>query len=424
VYASVFTPDPIDGKSWGHPAPHYTCSGSPTRPFSVNNTDAGSSAEVNHSAKRGLSLEGKTLSGPDANAVAREKDWAAEFTVVLVASLSLGDSDMKTASTASMIKIPGKNGLPILSVDVGPDPRKDSRVLTGGPGRNASVGMRMTVGHGTASKAAPGGQDIMLLEQGVPYMYVFTKRPSSSDRSVAVSRHRLTSVPREVSRGASSTGGAVPETREHLLQFSWAGSKPVPENTELVLNAGGSLAMRVHAVAIFTSAVPFENEKSLARHYSDLLARAESTGAKPVDVRGACAYGKEVCENAYCARDISDWSDHSQLLDSRAECRSSVNEFCKKNNTHPSYLCWDQSDTRSKGSVCKQWRAIMGGREAARLRRTSTTSASPSSGSSCKSTSSGRGGPARAAERKASAPASATGTASAPRAPRCLAGNV
>jgi len=206
VYASVFAPDPIDGKSWGHPAAHYTCSGGATRPFTVNNADAGSSSEVNHGAKRGLSLEGKTLSGPDANAVSPERDWAAEFTVVVVASLSLGDSNMKTATTASMIKIPGKNGLPVLSVDVGPDPNKVSKILNGGPAGNTSVGMRMTVGHGTQMKSAPGAQDILLLEQGAPYMYVFTKRPSSADGSVVASRHLLTTVPREAARVGSAGG--------------------------------------------------------------------------------------------------------------------------------------------------------------------------------------------------------------------------
>lgn len=158
------------------------------------------------------------------------------------------------------------------------------------------------------------------------------------------------------------------QVMKEVAKLNVAASDITFSNKEMYFNRSRNWNASVYTFALHNVAlsdidvsVLFEHIKSLHAkfndpHYRPMVAKYNRTLSKLASYVN-CPFDDDVCRKC---KGVTEWNDVTQLLNAPKECGTAINDFCKKNPTHPMCQCWNASSTLYSSKGCKMLRDIMG----------------------------------------------------------------
>lgn len=158
------------------------------------------------------------------------------------------------------------------------------------------------------------------------------------------------------------------QVMKEVAKLNVAASDITFSNKEMYFNRSRNWNASLYTFALHNVAlgdvdvsVLFEHIKSLHAkfndpHYRPMVAKYNRTLSK-LSSYVNCPFDEDVCRKC---KGVSEWNDVTQLLNAPKECGIAINDFCKKNTTHPMCQCWNASSTLYSSKGCKMLRDIMG----------------------------------------------------------------
>ena len=324
LYASVFGPSPVTDGNWGrlHINQERT-----------SNTADQTSADV---AAQGLNLYNRSLHGPQVDQLGLST--TDRFTWAIAARFNNFDefaSTDLTSDTLAQMETSTAGPDYIFKLDLTPGDQVEG---------TSGTRVRFNMAAGAVNASSPQGAS-PVFDPEMPYLIVINR----NGRVLGVRRYPLIST-----ATTGQLGGA-----EAILTASDVAQGMAPSNQKVLFNVAGRFNMSAYAVALFDSSLSETQEVQLQQYFEKRIREAMDPAARQP---GDCPYGPDVCGNHYCAG-ISDWSKPELIIDSRAECKTAIDAYCKENPSHPSCYCWNKEDQRHGGEDCLRWRAFIGAGE-------------------------------------------------------------
>lgn len=151
-----------------------------------------------------------------------------------------------------------------------------------------------------------------------------------------------------------------------LSEFNIANSDITFSNKELIINRFKNWPAHIYNFAIFKKPLTDANISTIYSHIKALYSRYNDPSLpNMVDKYNStitalqkmlqCPFDKKTCETC---KDVTQWSDITQLISAPLACRKAISKQCKSNPQIPLCQCWDKKSSVYGTSACKLLQTI------------------------------------------------------------------
>ena len=153
---------------------------------------------------------------------------------------------------------------------------------------------------------------------------------------------------------------------DKLLVFNVENNDVTFSNKEFVINRLKNYNGSIYNLAVYNVALSDDDITNIHNHltgeymkyvnpnYIDIIKQYNETVSQ-LSQFSSCPYDKKVCD---ACSTVTKWNDMTQVLNSSAQCRNAINEFCVGNPDHALCKCWNSSTSQFNSDNCKMFRGI------------------------------------------------------------------
>lgn len=151
-----------------------------------------------------------------------------------------------------------------------------------------------------------------------------------------------------------------------LAEFNISNTDVTFSNKELVINRFKNWPAHAYNFAIYNKAISdarvsgvYSHIKALYSRYTDpslpgLVDQYNST-VDTLQKMLQCPFDKNTCD---ACKDVTQWTDLTELVNAPLTCRKAISKYCKKNPTKPFCQCWDKKNTLYGTNACRMLRTM------------------------------------------------------------------
>lgn len=151
-----------------------------------------------------------------------------------------------------------------------------------------------------------------------------------------------------------------------LAEFNVSTTDITFSNKEIFINRFNNWNANMFNFGIYKTALSDVSISNVYEHIKNIYLKTIDPNYKPIvdtyneTIRKLnkyiqCPFDEKTCKTC---KDVIEWNDINQIMNSSSQCRKAISEFCKKNQSHSFCKCWNTKSEQYKSTNCKILRSM------------------------------------------------------------------